>query len=77
MVKSQDCDVPKVESAVASVVPAASLESNDGDELSFLLPVEASASFETLFSRLETNSMILGIASFGVSVTTMEEVFLR
>lgn len=33
--------------------------------------------FEALFSSLEENQENLGISSFGVSITTMEEVFLR
>lgn len=33
--------------------------------------------FESLFSKLEKQQKALGIASFGASVTTMEEVFLR
>lgn len=33
--------------------------------------------FELLFAELEMNREELGIASYGASVTTMEEVFLR
>lgn len=33
--------------------------------------------FELLFAELEMNRDELGIASYGASVTTMEEVFLR
>ena len=33
--------------------------------------------FECLFAKLEKKQKELGIASFGASVTTMEEVFLR
>lgn len=33
--------------------------------------------FESLFAKLEKKQKELGIASFGASVTTMEEVFLR
>ncbi|MBZ3870758.1 ATP-binding cassette sub-family A member 3, partial [Sciurus carolinensis] len=33
--------------------------------------------FEALFTELETHGVKLGIASFGASVTTMEEVFLQ
>lgn len=37
----------------------------------------SSARFELLFAELEMNREELGIASYGASVTTMEEVFLR
>jgi len=33
--------------------------------------------FEALFTELEQKREELGIASYGASVTTMEEVFLR
>jgi hypothetical protein len=33
--------------------------------------------FEALFTALEENQENLGISSFGVSITTMEEVFLK
>lgn len=48
-----------------------------GAELSFILPSEATGKFEELFTELEKNRSRLGIASYGASVTTMEEVFLK
>ena len=48
-----------------------------GAELSFILPSEATGKFEELFTELEKNRSQLGIASYGASVTTMEEVFLK
>lgn len=40
-------------------------------------PLVFSCRFELLFAELEMNKEELGIASYGASVTTMEEVFLR
>ena len=48
-----------------------------GAELSFILPSEATGKFEQLFLELESGRQELGIASYGASVTTMEEVFLK
>ena len=48
-----------------------------GAELSFILPSEATGKFEDLFMDLETRRQELRIASYGASVTTMEEVFLK
>lgn len=45
--------------------------------MSFILPSEATDKFEELFLELETRRQELGIASYGASVTTMEEVFLK
>ena len=63
--------------AIKIHVPEVELESNVGAELSFVLPKEQSATFEQLFAHLEQNQDSLGIGSFGVSVTTLEEVFLK
>ena len=48
-----------------------------GAELSFVLPSEATGKFEGLFLELENRRQELGIASYGASVTTLEEVFLK
>lgn len=48
-----------------------------GAELTYILPSEATGKFEDLFNELESRREELGINSFGVSVTTMEEVFLK
>ena len=77
MVKDTRCDVNIVTNVVTKYVPDAKLESNMGAELSYVLPSESSANFEALFADLETNKTMLGILSFGASVTTMEEVFLK
>ena len=77
MVKTTECDVDHVTSVVKQYVPDAKLESNISAELSYVLPSESSSQFEALFSHLETNAKTIGILSFGASVTTMEEVFLK
>ena len=45
--------------------------------MSYILPNEATGKFEELFTELETRKSDLGIAGYGASVTTMEEVFLK
>ena len=77
MVKEPHCEVINMTSIVQNFVPDAQLESNISAELSYLLPKESSNKFEALFTHLEENKSNLGISSFGASVTTMEEVFLR
>ncbi|BFG38061.1 hypothetical protein CerSpe_243350 [Prunus speciosa] len=71
-------------------IPSATCVSEVGTEISFKLPLASSSSFESMFreiescmkrpmSNLETSSGedYLGIESYGISVTTLEEVFLR
>ncbi|GMR43180.1 hypothetical protein PMAYCL1PPCAC_13375, partial [Pristionchus mayeri] len=53
------------------------LESIVGTEATFLLDAPSRYVFPQLFRDLEKSQSRLGIRSFGVSVTTMEEVFLK
>ncbi|XP_075880377.1 phospholipid-transporting ATPase ABCA3 [Nelusetta ayraudi] len=77
IVKDALCNVSEITRLVHLYVPDATLESSAGAELSFILPKESTSRFELLFAELEMNRDELGIASYGASVTTMEEVFLR
>ncbi|XP_029433384.1 ATP-binding cassette sub-family A member 3 [Rhinatrema bivittatum] len=77
MVKEPYCNVGEISQLICCYVPNATLESNAGAELSFILPKENTHRFEALFTELEQRRGELGIASYGASVTTMEEVFLR
>uniref|UniRef100_A0A7N4V5J3 ABC transporter domain-containing protein n=1 Tax=Sarcophilus harrisii TaxID=9305 RepID=A0A7N4V5J3_SARHA len=77
MVKEPQCKIKKISQLIYQYVPNATMESNVGAELSFILPKENSQRFEELFTALEENQKKLGISSYGASVTTMEEVFLK
>lgn len=60
-----------LEDIVKGAVPSAALLSNVGTEMSFQLPISESASFISMFEKLDEQSII-----YGVSVTTLDEVFL-
>jgi len=78
IVKNILCIPENVLNVIRVHVPGVRLESNVGAELSFVLPKEQSANFEKLFTDLENNHTVLGIDSFGASLTTLqEEVFLK
>ncbi|XP_041062157.1 phospholipid-transporting ATPase ABCA3 [Carcharodon carcharias] len=77
IVKEPHCKIAAVTDLVKSYVPKAALQTTAGAELSYILPNESTDRFEALFSELEKKKKVLGIASYGASVTTMEEVFLR
>ncbi|KAM9208962.1 phospholipid-transporting ATPase ABCA3-like [Dugong dugon] len=77
MVKEPHCQVEEISQLIHHHIPTATLESNVGSELSFSLPKQYTYRFKVLFTDLEERQKELGIASFGASVTTMEEVFLR
>ncbi|XP_006876045.1 PREDICTED: ATP-binding cassette sub-family A member 3-like [Chrysochloris asiatica] len=77
MVKEPHCKVEAVTQLINYYIPTATLENSVGGELSFILPKEYTHRFEILFTDLEERQEELGITSFGASVTTMEEVFLK
>ena len=58
-------------------MPASSLSTRGGTELAFKLPRDDSSSFAALLSELEGRKAELGVLSCGLSVTTLEEVFLK
>ncbi|KAM5199113.1 phospholipid-transporting ATPase ABCA3-like isoform 1-T2 [Hipposideros larvatus] len=77
MVKEPHCNVEEISKLIYYHIPSAILEKDVKNELSFILPKEYTHSFEALFTDLEKRQEELGIASFGASITTMEEVFFR
>ncbi|OBS77731.1 hypothetical protein A6R68_19880, partial [Neotoma lepida] len=77
MVKEPHCDTDEISKLIHGYASTATLKTNVGNELSFILPQEYTQKFEALFTALEENQERLGISSFGVSITTMEEVFFR
>ena len=44
---------------------------------SYRLPKESASHFPEFFAHLDANKEEIGIESYGVSLTTLEEVFLR
>uniref|UniRef100_A0A915BJC9 ABC transporter domain-containing protein n=1 Tax=Parascaris univalens TaxID=6257 RepID=A0A915BJC9_PARUN len=57
--------------------PEVTVQSSIASEATFILSWKYRQRFPQLFLDLEQNAKKLGIASFGVSITTMEEVFLK
>ena len=74
-VKKQSCNVSKVTNLLRNHMPDIHLESDIGAELSYLLDRQHVAKFQKMLEDLESNSDEL--ESFGISLTTLEEVFLR
>ncbi|KAG7396498.1 hypothetical protein PHYBOEH_002205 [Phytophthora boehmeriae] len=62
---------------VQQYVPQAIVASDIGTELTFQLPFQASDGFPALFRDLEIRQYELNILSFAISVTTLEEIFLK
>lgn len=62
--------------AVREQVPSARSLSSAGGEISFRLPRAESKKFPGLFRKLEAEREMMGVGGYGVSITSLEEVFL-
>ncbi|CAM9216451.1 unnamed protein product [Ectocarpus fasciculatus] len=74
---AQEAGVKPIKRLVRSHVKEATLLSNVGAEVSFQLPNDASPSFQGMLTEIDSRKTELGVNSYGLSVTTLEEVFLR
>jgi ATP-binding cassette, subfamily A (ABC1), member 3 len=45
--------------------------------MTFQIPMSLSSKFKEFFENFDKNLEQLGIRSYGISITTLEEVFLR
>uniref|UniRef100_V5I8B4 ATP-binding cassette sub-family A member 3 n=1 Tax=Anoplophora glabripennis TaxID=217634 RepID=V5I8B4_ANOGL len=75
--KSQSCDVTKVTELLQRHIPGIKIHGNIGSELTYLLTENQSSVFEPMLKDLEDNSERLGVFSYGISLTTLEEVFMK
>uniref|UniRef100_A0AAQ5ZVP8 ABC transporter domain-containing protein n=1 Tax=Amphiprion ocellaris TaxID=80972 RepID=A0AAQ5ZVP8_AMPOC len=73
---NEGCEAEKITSLVKHHVPKAKLARQHEAELTYTLPFESMDTFPGLFSELDGQPN-LGIINYGVSMTTLEDVFLR
>jgi len=66
-----------IEQFVKTFVPEATRLSAVGSEIAFQLPLASSAVFPNLLSSLDKQMDSLNVVTYGVAVTTLEEVFLK
>lgn len=53
------------------------MEREVGSELVYILPDQSSRYFEDMLAKLEEKSKAIKIAGYGISLATMEDVFMR
>ncbi|XP_048033028.1 phospholipid-transporting ATPase ABCA1b [Megalobrama amblycephala] len=72
-------DVALISSLILKHVPAARMVEDLGHEITYVLPYESAkdGAFVELFHDLDDRLADLGISSYGVSDTTLEEIFLK
>ena len=68
---------PAIEEFVFRKLPTATKLSEVSSEITFQIPQNESDKFEDFFTDLDNSLQLLRIKSYGVGVTTLEEVFLR
>lgn len=76
-VKKDGCDSSRVKSTIREFVPEAKTLSDVGREISFQLPLGAASSFPGMMGHLDEQLEALQLESYGLGVTTMEEVFIK
>jgi ATP-binding cassette subfamily A (ABC1) protein 3 len=62
---------------IQAVIPGAMIIGNSGMELKLRLPIDTLPLFETLFKSMETNMAGLGINNYGISLSSLEQVFIN
>jgi ATP-binding cassette subfamily A (ABC1) protein 3 len=77
LLKVTGCNVARITNIIQEIVPHSKIKNEMGTVLCYMLPSEQTEQFPDLFEILERDKQMLGISSIGVSITTLEEVFLR
>ena len=77
VVKDEREDNEELESFILNNVPGSTKVSEVSSEATFLLPKTASSHFSEFFKKFDRELKNLKASSYGVSMTTLEEVFLK
>ena len=67
----------QIDNVVLESIQGSSVISVAGGEIAYRLPFEETASFPDVFEQLDTVKEDLSISTYGISITTLEEVFLK
>lgn len=76
-VKDDFCSPHMITNLLKNYIPDIHVGNDIGTELTYVLPESHVSHFQEIFEQIEKQIGKLGISSYGVSLTTMEEVFLR
>ena len=70
-------DFSKIEALVARQIPESRVFNTASAEIIFEIPLDCTYRFRSFFEELDASMKKLGIEAYGISVTTLEEVFIR
>lgn len=79
MVVEHGSDKSAITRLIQKFVPHISMYRTSATEVAFILPMDSTYNFASLFGAIEDSigEGTLGIKSYGISMTTLEEVFLK
>ena len=77
MKESNDVSAAKIIESISSICEVNSVANDMGSELSVLVPYEATQEIPRLLDHLDENKSNLGIISYGCSITSLEDVFVK
>jgi ATP-binding cassette subfamily A (ABC1) protein 3 len=72
-----ECQPDRITALLKKYIPHIAVKSYVGSELSYQLSERDSYVFEKMLKDLESNVSSLNVQSYGVSLTTLEEVFMK
>ncbi|KAH3745165.1 ATP-binding cassette transporter subfamily A [Pelomyxa schiedti] len=75
--KEENAEDSAISNVVSSVIPDSRLTASNKREITFCLPLAAVGSFAQLFKILDSKEERIGLESYGVTMTTLEQVFLK
>lgn len=75
--KGPYCDVTEVTRLIRDFIPDITVNNNIGSELSYKLDSRYTNRFQAMLRSLEDNSRVFDINGYGISQTTLEEVFIK
>ncbi|PRD23873.1 UNVERIFIED_CONTAM: ATP-binding cassette sub-family A member 3 [Trichonephila clavipes] len=77
VVKDSHFDIENLFSLLKRYIPDVKIGKELEKEISFSLSSNTGSGFGDMFEELENRKQKLGVTSFGVTITTMEDVFLK
>ncbi|XP_055602218.1 phospholipid-transporting ATPase ABCA1-like [Uranotaenia lowii] len=76
-VKGQGYQEERLLSLLRKFIPDVNIEVENASELTIILKKEYTQLFQSMLKELETHMEYCGVTSYGISLTTLEEVFLK
>lgn len=74
---ASEYDLERLNKGITKYIATAKVKTINGNCITYILPSNDTTALSDLFINLEKNKIELCVSTFGVSITTMEEVFLR